>query len=328
MVTALHNHFALQIQAACRYRRTIETTICNAKLPPTIRLSVHDAASAFKRFISEIPGGILGSLYLFDAICAAFPLPPVHLYQERSPRDKVDAGRVAQAILGLHCSDRAALVTAVFGLLAYFRREVGPPSDGSMSARALGIVFAPLLLGSLTDGIPVHREYIRAKGYPGACENSYNLATSLQRLNIASTVVEMLIVSWEEVVWNIRCMQPAGGCYLPWPSTPNPLTSVSHPGAQPHPLRRVRGDSGILIDSDTLFDESVLQDPEETTVCEEDLFVTALSTSSGSRTASYHSVFSAPRQGVHYGFSPRPPARAVRSFSLPLLSSRSQLCRD
>jgi len=220
-----------------------------------------------------------------------------------------------------------------------------------MSARALGIVFAPLLLGNLTEGIPVHREYIRTKSYPGtACENSYNLASSIQRLNVAATVIEMLITSWEEVVWHIRCLQPEGGCYLPWPSTPNPSATGSRHGTPARTYRRPRGDSGVL------FEEPVCtRDSEETTLYEEDVFVTALSfsegsrtesSSSGSRTASYHSVFSNPRQEERFGLPrrqtdlgllaqegrfglpPRPTTRAVRSFSLPLLSSRAQLCRD
>ncbi|KAK3061342.1 hypothetical protein LTS18_006478, partial [Coniosporium uncinatum] len=163
IVAALYDHFLRQIHQPDGSPSKIdpsrvEVTIRTPVLPDTINYTIHDVASTFKRLLSELPGGLLGSVALFEALEEQTVPTSV---EERDQR--VNAKLVALALLKIDCTFRLSVVLSVFGLLAYLKRDSPepspaatpsrPPEHDGMSARALSIVFAPVLLSDLTDQI-------------------------------------------------------------------------------------------------------------------------------------------------------------------------------
>ncbi|KAF1986451.1 hypothetical protein K402DRAFT_332867, partial [Aulographum hederae CBS 113979] len=166
IVTALYNHYMSQIHAhEGNAPQSIETTIRTAVLPSDVNYVVHDIASAFKKFLNEIPGGLLGSMKIFRELAAIIPgtldlaVDPDH--SEESQK-KALRKPIAMILSGADCNERLCLIVAVFGLLAHLTASSDrtPPSphhdptarteqDETMSPRAFAIVFAPLFVGDL-----------------------------------------------------------------------------------------------------------------------------------------------------------------------------------
>jgi len=197
---------------------------------------VHDIASTFKRFLSDLPGGILGSTSTFKAF-AEIEGPPITKLpssddSESLPRSKL----IALAILSVQSQQRLALICAVFGLLAYLKLAVkssaeqvstssSPSGSESMSPRTFGVVFAPLLLGNLNDEIEFHdgrknsesssNNNTPKRGLLSGKKNKKikssdcgpEIAAGVSRANAAAAVIEMLVRDWEEVVLQIRALQ-------------------------------------------------------------------------------------------------------------------------
>lgn len=218
----------------------METTICSTDLPSHIQHNVHDIASTFKRFLWDLPGGILGSTSTFKAL-AEIEGPPVTKLpssddSESLPRSKL----IALAILSVQSQQRLALICAVFGLLACLKLDVkslseheptssSPLGSESMSPRAFGVVFAPVLLGNLNDEIEFHdgrknsesssNNNTPKRGLLSGKKNKKlkssdcgpEIAAGVSRANAAAAVIEMLVRDWEEVVLQIRVLQGLTG---------------------------------------------------------------------------------------------------------------------
>ncbi|KAI1438832.1 hypothetical protein GGR50DRAFT_303284 [Xylaria sp. CBS 124048] len=137
------------------------TTRCPT-LPAHIKCNTHDVAGTFKRMLAGLPGGILGSLSLFDALvaihCQLQGVPESH----RTKESRLRARLIALAIGTVKSQYQRELICAVFGLLCLVGRlaENAPREDESghplpttdlMGYHALGIVFGPLLVGELID---------------------------------------------------------------------------------------------------------------------------------------------------------------------------------
>ncbi|KAI0434621.1 hypothetical protein F5Y09DRAFT_337572 [Xylaria sp. FL1042] len=131
------------------------TTRCPT-LPTHIRCNTHDIASTFKRFLAGLPGGILGSLSLFDALVAIHTQLQGDAELHRTKESKLRARLIALAIGTVKSQYQRELICAVFGLLCLVGRiaENAPREDESghplpttdlMGYNALGIVFGPLL---------------------------------------------------------------------------------------------------------------------------------------------------------------------------------------
>lgn len=140
----------------------ISGTVRCPTLPEHIRCDVHDVASAFKKFISGLPGGILGSLSLFDAFISIQSQLNSAPELTRTKQSRVRARLIALAIATLRSQYRRELICAVFGLLSLIGRsaEVAPrenergqplPTSDLMGYGPLGIVFGPLLVGDLLE---------------------------------------------------------------------------------------------------------------------------------------------------------------------------------
>lgn len=204
-----------------------------------IACGIHDVASAFKKFLWDLPGGILGSVTLFRALRelqampeSVGPDPQSHYYH---PKDRM----IALAILSLRSTRRIAVLTAVFGLLAFLKQdresqdaEATSPSKPSgaeiMSSKALAIVFAPTLLGDLGQKIdvpPSSRQKLRSKpaetprkslmhalkgaksSKPNNQERTPELNASIERLNVAAGIVELLVKNWEGIVHQVQLIE-------------------------------------------------------------------------------------------------------------------------
>ncbi|KAI0108666.1 hypothetical protein GGR51DRAFT_122480 [Nemania sp. FL0031] len=236
-VNALYEYY-------CTYGDTnnITTTTRCPMLPTHIRCNAHDIASTFKKFLAGLPGGILGSLSLFDALVAIHSQLQGNAELHWTKESKLRARLIALAIGTVSSQYQRELICAVFGLLCLVGRvaENAPREDESghplpttdlMGYNALGIVFGPLLVGDMIDHysmqvadpsaglvlLPVsprsrkerHRHRHKHKG-KHRHRNSKNYAPSvapsltMDKIHIANSITEMLIVHWREVVRQIR----------------------------------------------------------------------------------------------------------------------------
>ncbi|KAI9149593.1 putative Rho-GTPase-activating protein 6 [Paramyrothecium foliicola] len=209
----------------------IAGTVRCVNLPAHIPSSVHDIASTFKRLLSALPGGILGSLSTLDAFVAIHS----HLHGDpefpRTKQTKVRARLIALAIGTIKSQFRRELICAVFGLLSLIGRvaEVSPredldgrplPTGDLMGYHALGIVFGPLLVGDLleayvmklvapTSGLlalpPSPQKLRRARRKSKAAEPSSE-PPPVDRILVAINITEMLISNWRDVVRQMKAI--------------------------------------------------------------------------------------------------------------------------
>lgn len=210
----------------------ISSTIRCPNLPAHIKTGTHDVASTFKRLLSGLPGGILGSLTLFDALVAIHSQLKGDPEFPRTKQTKLRARLIALAIGTIRSQLRRDLICAVFGLLSMIGRaaEKAPREDGHsrplptadlMGYSALGIVFGPLLVGDLISfytmriadpgaGLvvfpvtppPAKKERWRCK----AGEESHPPAQAIDKIHVANSITEMLITHWREVVRQMRSL--------------------------------------------------------------------------------------------------------------------------
>ncbi|GAW17287.1 hypothetical protein ANO14919_067420 [Xylariales sp. No.14919] len=218
------------------------TTRCPT-LPTHIRFNTHDIASTFKRLLAGLPGGILGSLSLFDALVAIHSQLQGGAELLRTKESKLRARLIALAIGTVKSQYQRELICAVFGLLCLVGRiaENAPREDESgrplpttdlMGYNALSIVFGPLLIGDLIDNysmkladpsaglvlLPIspprsrkerHRQKHKHRHRPRNKHGknhapSTDPSLSVDKIHIANSITEMLIVHWREVVRQIR----------------------------------------------------------------------------------------------------------------------------
>jgi hypothetical protein len=167
----------------------VEVTIRLAALPApsTLPYNIHDVAGTFKLFLGDLRGGILGSMDVFESLRKA--LVPVKFkeddldFQCRGLDEEFTASNakwVAKVLCSVCCSQQRNLIFAVFGLLAQLRQDrvsygkfdkmvplfdlplalqdhcaLAQSTTEQMSSSALGVIFAPLLLGNMSDQIRI-----------------------------------------------------------------------------------------------------------------------------------------------------------------------------
>ncbi|KAI1753352.1 hypothetical protein F4782DRAFT_539708 [Xylaria castorea] len=216
------------------------TTRCPT-LPSHIRCNAHDIASTFKRFLAGLPGGILGSLSLFDSLVAIHSQLQGDPEWHRTKESKLRARLIALAIGTVKSQYQRELICAVFGLLCLVGRvaEIAPREDESgrplptgdlMGYNALGIIFGPLLIGDMINNysmkvadpssglvlLPVSSPRSRKEGRKNKRERRAQRkhakrpipitasSFTIDKIRIANSITEMLIVHWREVVCQIR----------------------------------------------------------------------------------------------------------------------------
>ncbi|KAI9816779.1 MAG: hypothetical protein M1827_001424 [Pycnora praestabilis] len=233
-VNALYDHYAQQFEQAQKTQDEVQQTVSSGLLPTHIPYNVHDVASVFKKFLAGVPGGLLGSLALFQALkdIHTFLRPGVDLMTAKPT--KVKARLIALAIASVVPEYRLALISAALGLAAQVTRAAVKVKDGSnedyitpnsdrMGPKALGVVLGPLLLGDLTEEIRLdswsqqdallvqpQRPEKRRKAkrhifrFSKAPTDDTVLILHVERANMTAAVMEMLISNWEEVVRHFR----------------------------------------------------------------------------------------------------------------------------
>ncbi|KAM3084581.1 hypothetical protein ACMFMG_001317 [Clarireedia jacksonii] len=229
-ITLLYNHYCLVNDEG----GLVAGTVRCPTLPDHIQCDVHDVASAFKKFLSGIPGGILGSLPLFDALVSI----QTHLRSDpeltRTKHSKVRARLIALSIATLRSAYRRELICAVFGLLCMVGRAAETarreddrgrplPTSDLMGYRPLGIVFGPLLVGDLLEnynlrladpqgsliltpiGPPKHRRDRHKKNK--SLEEGITFNTTVDKVKVANGIAEMLITHWRDIVRHMKNLE-------------------------------------------------------------------------------------------------------------------------
>jgi hypothetical protein len=202
-------------------------------LPDHIKCDVHDVASAFKKFLSGLPGGILGSLSLLDAFISIQSQLAGQAELTRTKQSKVRARLIALAIATLRSQYRRALICAVFGLLCMIGRTSETakredprgrplPTSDLMGYGPLGIVFGPLLVGDLLEDYtmrladphgglillpispPKSRKERQRLSKSGDETSGFN--TYVDKIKVANSVTEMLITHWRDVIRHMKSL--------------------------------------------------------------------------------------------------------------------------
>ncbi|KAL8371805.1 hypothetical protein RB595_001550 [Gaeumannomyces hyphopodioides] len=211
---------------------TISGTVRTPNLPSHLNFGVHDVASTFKRLLGGLPGGILGSLSVFDALVAIRGQLDGGLETNRTRQTRLRARLIALAIATLRSHYQRELVCAVFGLLCLVGRaaETAPreddygrplPTSDLMGYNALGIVFGPLLVGGLIDrwstdtaapsAGPMHLHPAllpprKDRGKRRAFSDGRRPVTpvTIDKILIANSIAEMVIANWRDVVRHLK----------------------------------------------------------------------------------------------------------------------------
>ncbi|KJZ70247.1 hypothetical protein HIM_10361 [Hirsutella minnesotensis 3608] len=227
VVSALFDHYCYSDAGG----DDITSTVRCASLPPHIACSVHDVASTFKRLLSVLPGGILGSLALFDALVAIQSQLNGEPEFPRTKQTKVRARLIALAIGTVKSQFRRELICAVIGLLSLIGRvaEVTPredddsrplPTGDLMGYHALGIIFGPLLMGDLLDQytmqlaaptsgmllFPLSPPRLRRDRRKTVPDIDGAGPPIVDKILVANTIAEMLIANWRDIVRQMKSL--------------------------------------------------------------------------------------------------------------------------
>ena len=229
IVNALYNHYCADGDVD-----EISSTICSPNLPTHVKAGTHDVASTFKRLLSGLPEGILGSLSLFDALVSIQSQLDGEAEFLKTKQTKIRARLIALAIGTVTSQLRRDLICAVFGLLCLIGRaaETTPredehgrplPTSDLMGYSALGIVFGPLLLGDLLNSYEIKAANATPSGpalFPATPPNTrkerrrsrtsedaaHSPALAVDKIYMANSITEMLVTHWREVVRHMRSL--------------------------------------------------------------------------------------------------------------------------
>lgn len=226
----------------------VDSTVRCSSLPEHIPFTAHDVASTFKRILSVLPGGVLGSIQLFNALKSISDTfedpadPAIDINKE--PRARL----IALALATIESSTRRELAYAVFSLLSVIGKTAQSPlkkepQSGSLGSelmgyQALGIVFGPLLLMDLLDKLgkedsatshsPLHPGRIlnfgnRASRKPLDSDEDANGHAAVRNVCAINKVAEMIISNWSHIVLHLESIEAA------YPQPDFPLGSRGHP---------------------------------------------------------------------------------------------------
>ncbi|KAF6841777.1 RhoGAP domain-containing protein [Colletotrichum plurivorum] len=207
----------------------VTSTIRCPTLPSHINAGPHEVASTFKKLLSVLPGGILGSLSLFDALVAIHSQLRGEPELSRTKTTKLRARLIALAIGTVESQFRRELICAVFGLLSVIGRAAETaareddqgrplPTSDLMGYTALGIVFGPLLMSELLDSytmklatpssglvlLPLTPTQLRREKIRKDNANSAPTSSPVDKIHVANDITEMLIANWREIVRNMK----------------------------------------------------------------------------------------------------------------------------
>ena len=171
-INQLYNHYDQQFIDAGSPSK-VEETVGSGALPVHPEYVLADIASLFKKIIIGLPGGLLGSLELFEALRSILIDWSPEPQSSMTESSRLRARLIALAISSKGSPYRIDLIKAVLGLVAYFGFEAEKAMDEERAAAAseqdepnvfkselmgyqsLGVVLGPLLLGDQTDSISI-----------------------------------------------------------------------------------------------------------------------------------------------------------------------------
>ncbi|OBT69401.1 hypothetical protein VE03_01229 [Pseudogymnoascus sp. 23342-1-I1] len=231
-VAALYDHYASQDEDG----DVISDTVRCPRLPEHIKCDEHDVAATFKKFLSGLPGGILGKVWLFDALVAIHDQMGVAPEFLRTKESKVKARLIACAVAAHPSRFQRDLICAVFGLLCLIGRasetalredEYGRPlpTNELMGYGPLGMVFGPLLVGDLIDECNPISGDVMVETFKGptlpkkkskhwkpksAEESLLETKAASDKLKIAAGVAEMVITNWRDVTRQMKKLSNTG----------------------------------------------------------------------------------------------------------------------
>jgi len=184
---------------------------------------------------------MLGSLPLLDALVAIHSQLKGDPEVTKTKQTKLRARLIALAIGSVMSQFRRELICAVFGLLCLIGRaaETAPredehgrplPTADLMGYSALGIVFGPLLVGDLLNSYtmrlahpsvglvlfpvtpPNTRKERRKSRIPSGEETNQQGSLTVDKINVANSITEMLITHWRDVVKHMRSLDILRAC--------------------------------------------------------------------------------------------------------------------
>lgn len=226
----LYNYYASQDED--EDGDVISGTVRFPTLPDSIQCDEHDVASVFKKFLSGLPGGILGNIWLFEALVSIHNQLGTDPEWTKTRQSKVRARLIACAISAHPSRFQRDLICAVFGLLCMIGRaseitlredDHGRPlpTHGLMGYSQLGTIFGPLLLGDLIEEHDTHRGELKAESMPGkvsprrkskhkktksAEESLLESRLASEKLKLANRIAEMLITHWRDVIRHMKSL--------------------------------------------------------------------------------------------------------------------------
>ena len=195
-------------------------------------------ASVFKKILIGLPGGLLGSLELFEAFRDILHHLNFNPDMPDPERTALRARLIALAIVSVSSTYRVYLIQAVLGLVAYFAFEAekmqadvstmdGPEQASQanselMGYQSFGVVLGPLLLGDLTNNIDINtgesQEDDRDPRTDTAkktkkqkrnttlnkLEKDANLTAQVDRANLTAGIMHLLLLNWKDVVKQLQ----------------------------------------------------------------------------------------------------------------------------
>ena len=233
----MYDYYDHQFAQAGSPSRVEETVGCG-RLPSHLEYTVPDVASVFKKILIGLPGGLLGSLELFEAFRDILH----HLDFDRDmpdpDRTTLRARLIALAIMSMTSAYRVYLIQAVLGLVAYFASEAErvqteisimdgqeQPSQAKselMGYQSFGVVLGPLLLGDLTNKIDISscesqedatgpstdmaKKIKKQKRTTvlNKLEKDANLTAQVDRANLTAGIMHLLLLNWKDVVKQLQ----------------------------------------------------------------------------------------------------------------------------
>ena len=241
MVNELYDYYAHQFSQAGSPTKVRET-VGRGELPQHIEYTIHDVASFFKKVVISLPGGLLGSLELFEAFRDIFFRLSPKTELSDLDMDVLRARLITLAISTVSSQYQIQLILAVLGIASFFgceaekakaelkQKDVGPsgkaPSSELMGYQSLGVVLGPLLLGKMMDEIeiksPTPEPALQTSGdsdkkaskknkresQPSKLEKNAMLTASIERANLTANIMELLLMCWQDVVTQSR--DPSG----------------------------------------------------------------------------------------------------------------------
>ena len=233
----MYDYYDYQFTQAGSPSRVEETVGCG-QLPAHIEYTVPDVASVFKKILIGLPGGLLGSLELFEAFRDILYHLNFNPDMPDPERTALRARLIALAIVSVTSTYRVYLIQAILGLVAYFASEAERiqadisvmdgqerPSQAKselMGYQSFGVVLGPLLLGDLTNNIDISSRESQedVTGPPtdttkkikkqkrntalNKLEKDANLTAQVDRANLTADIMHLLLLNWKDVVKQLQ----------------------------------------------------------------------------------------------------------------------------